>query len=346
MSITAKIIKDSISKKGKRITTFEIEIPRYILAEFNTHRALSRNSASSRAIPIEKNIEQVMKRPVIPVHFGKNMAGMQAKEELDDLIKNQLTPFDGEGVFFPNDYNLDTSIYNSNDFVCNRLTDGKNFWTDVQERVTLKESAKRRWLQARNLAVQQVKTLAELGLHKQIANRILEPWLYTKIVATATEWDNFFSLRCHPDAQPEIKVVADLMWELYNSSTPEILEEWEWHVPYMYKIPYSIDGLTYYTSKDPAIYAIADEDRVLFDVAIKVSASMCAQLSYRKADDSIDKAIMIYDRLVSAKPVHASPFEHQACPLDDPEQSSGNFYGWLQHRQIIADHVCKKYKPA
>jgi thymidylate synthase ThyX len=80
--IAAKILLDNVNPTGNRITTFVLDFPRWILAELNTHRVFSRNTASSRAIPIEKMIKMVRENPAMPVFWGKNQAGMQSKEEL------------------------------------------------------------------------------------------------------------------------------------------------------------------------------------------------------------------------------------------------------------------------
>lgn len=277
MSISAKILADSICQNGKRITTFELEAPRFILAEFNTHRMISKNSASSRAIPIQNVIEQIMDNPAMPVYWGKNQAGMTAKEEL--------------------------------------------YGRELQ-------AAKDVWLTARNEAIKHALRLNELGLHKQIANRILEPWVHMKVVATATEWDNFFHLRRHKDAQPEFQALANCMWDAQEASEPVFRRhttygEGDYHLPY-----------------------VTDEDRAKYTVGecLKLSASLCAQVSFRKADQSFEKAMAIYDRLVTSTPVHASPFEHQACPAGTADVRSGNFNGWFQYRQSIPNNVCLKYE--
>ena len=85
--ITAKIIADSVNPAGNRITTYILTFNRWILAELNTHRAFSRNTASSRAIPVEKMIKMAQENPAMPVFWGKNQAGMQSKEE---LVGNEL----------------------------------------------------------------------------------------------------------------------------------------------------------------------------------------------------------------------------------------------------------------
>jgi thymidylate synthase ThyX len=78
--IEAKVIADSISPQGDRLTTFILTFPRIILAEFNTHRMFSRNSASSRAIPFEKMVKSVEENPFIPIAWQKDHKGMQGNE--------------------------------------------------------------------------------------------------------------------------------------------------------------------------------------------------------------------------------------------------------------------------
>jgi len=310
--ISAKIIADSISSvNGKRITTFELEYPRFIHAEFLTHRQFSRNAASSRAIPIEKVIEQVENNPAMPIHWGKNQSGMQAKEEVDQ-----------------HDINLAIDHWE---------------WC-IADSITGAEY------------------LSKIGLHKQVVNRTLEPYQFIKVVCTATEFDNFFWLRCHEDAQPEIKELADCMYKAYMSNKPFGLAPGEWHTPYVGHMDGGGGQLEYY---------IEDEDGgpifLTVGEALKVSASCCAQVSYRKTDTSLEKALKIYDSLVSSKPVHASPFEHQASPISYGEDCSfdetwwnswqdgithqdkhgqfwsGNLCGWIQYRQKIDDNVCTNY---
>lgn len=305
--ISATIIADSVSSVNeKRITTFELEYPRFIHAEFMTHRMFSRNAASSRAIPVEKVLGQVTNNPAMPIHWGKNQKGMQAQEELDQLSK--------EGV------ELD-------------------------------------WKVACNYSLFQAGSMQSKGAHKQIINRILEPYQFIKVVCTATEFDNFFWLRCHADAQPEIGELADCMYKARQQNTVFIqeLNPGEWHVPYVdytktlgYTIP--VDG----DYENGRIDLTVEE-------ALQISSSCCAQVSYRILDQSLDKAKKIYKMLVESKPVHASPFEHQATPIEnkldwwetkgathiDKHENvwSGNFKSWIQHRQLIENNTCWEYNP-
>ena len=275
--ITAKIIKDSISEAGKRITTFELEYPRFIHSEFMTHRVFSRNAASSRAIPLKVMLSNIWKNPAMPISWGKNQSGMTAKEELNGLS----------------------------------LSFAQFLWIFTGQVVCILA-----WLMGKS------------GIHKQIVNRMVEPWSHIKVVVTSTEWDNFFSLRNHPDAQPEIHRLASNMWTLYRNKTPIPLKLEEWHLPYVHAEYIGDTGMV----------------RPLdIDDAKKLSASLCAQVSYRKSDESLDKALRIFDRLITSKPPHASPFEHQSTPLVEPTESSGNFKGWHQYRQDIPDNVCNIY---
>lgn len=287
MNITAKIIQDSISPDGVRITTMELEYPRFIHSEFMTHRVFSRNAASSRAIPIAKMIEQVRNRPAKPVEWGANQAGMQAGEEVLDA-KN-----------------------------CEFI-----------------------WNMAAKSACQSAENLQSLGLHKQIVNRVLEPFQTMKTVVTATEWDNFFELRNHKDAQPEIQVLARIMADVMYASKPMQLDYGEWHTPYVERKSDDKGKLQYLATEmyeedgimQPTTSLLTEEQ------ALMVSASCCAQVSYRLLDDSLEKAVFVYDKLVNSRPIHASPFEHQGTPLcqmmGEPE-FSGNLRGWLQYRKTL-----------
>ena len=74
--IEAKVILDSVSPAGKRITTLQLKYPRFIHSEFMTHRAFSRNAASSRAIPVLKRLDMMCQDPVIPLEWGLDQSGM------------------------------------------------------------------------------------------------------------------------------------------------------------------------------------------------------------------------------------------------------------------------------
>ena len=266
--IIVKVIEDSISPHGIRLTTLQLSYHRYIHGEFMTHRVFSRNASSSRAIPVMTMIKQVWNNPVIPVHFGANMPGMQAKEQLTG-------------------------------------------WR--------RAAAEFLWRLGGKLACVVAYGMTKIGLHKQVANRVLEPWQQMHVIVTATEWENFFSLRCHPDAQPEIRVLAEMIREAMANSTP-VKRAWgEWHLPY-----------------------ISAEERNEFGIKtlIKMSAARCARVSYLTHDGKKPEAakdIGLYERLVGSKPIHASPVEHQAKPMSPSDGWGGNLRGWRQHRQDVED---------
>lgn len=212
------------------------------------------------------------------------------------------------------------------------------------------EAVKDFWLRAADEATEIAGYMSYAGAHKQIVNRILEPFQTMKTVMTATCLDNFFWLRNHEDAQPEIKELARLMWEALQGEEAALLSPGDWHVPYFGE-GYWLKGC-----------GIPLED------ALAISASCCAQVSYRKLDDTLEKAHMVFQRLVDSKPVHASPFEHQATPMVNSDTTSiepwqglqqhkgithldkngnywsGNFIGFIQHRQFLDDHTCWEYK--
>lgn len=261
MTYAARVVADSVSPDGARLTTIEATFPRIVLAEANTHRDKTRNSASSRAIPVKKRIQMVQETPYVPEQFGSNRPGMQSGD-----------PLAGEAA----------------------------------------ETARLSWLRARDAAVLEARVLAELGVHKEYANRLLEPFLWHTAVFTATDWDNFWNLRCHPDASEPIRIVAELMREAYRVSDPFPLNYGDWHLPYVEPdeaFDFEVRGL----SK-------AD--------LVAVSAGRAARLSYLthegKKDPTADVAL--YHRLRSSG--HMSPLEHPARPMTSKEREVFRMHEW------------------
>lgn len=292
MTISSKIIADSVSPDGIRITTFELDYPRYIHAEVMTHRVFSRNAQSSRAVPVVKSLELPY---VVPIVWGKNKAGMSSTEELEENDR-QLCAYYWHALV--------------------------RYSKDFSER------------------------MSKAGLHKQWANRPLEWHSNIKVIITATEWDNFFWLRDDPDAaQPEIVDLARKMQDAMNQNKPVDLKPGEWHLPYI--------ELGY----DKGYIYLVDGKEVDLETAKKISASCCAQVSYRRLDTSIEKALEIYEKLFSGPKPHLSPVEHQATPMQSLKAKinngdinfetgvthmsscgefwSGNLRGWIQQRQLI-----------
>lgn len=259
MAFDAKILADSISPDGVRLTTFEVTFPRIVLAEFNTHRVFSRNSASSRAIPVEKMLKRVQEDPYIPTSWGKNQKGMQAEVELNEFERGNA---------------------------------------DLE------------WLLARDHAVSRAEALLKIGVHKQLTNRLLEPFLWHTVIVTATEWSNFFNLRNNPAAHPEIQIPAQMMQELYyrDDYEPQPLHHSQWHLPLC-----------------PELEETADQQPTKardYKQWVRIGSARCARVSYLTHDGRRDVSadLELHDRLLG--PGHMSPFEHVARPMTDDELNS------------------------
>lgn len=326
MTITAEIVCDSISPEGIRLTTMQLRYPRFIHAEFMTHRMFSRNASSSRAIPVKRMIEDLRRDPAMPIYWGSNKPGMQAGEECNEMI---LAPLDTGGMRF-----------NMN-----------------------REQA---WLNAMEFSIDTAEAYAAAGYHKQIVNRLLEPWAHINVVVTATSWQNFFALRSHPDAQPEIKMLSDLMQATMAESEPSLIQHGQWHLPYVLGSDWEAIRAWRKTNRitrdEPSYQELAQ-------YALMVSVARCARVSYKThdgRDTTIEEDMALADKLIVATPLHASPAEHQGTPdryeskdammsrasgkntpksnwKDDmawePEWERpalhGNLSGWLQYRKML-----------
>lgn len=181
--------------------------------------------------------------------------------------------------------------------------------------------AEQQWRMASRFAADRAERMAALGLHKQVVNRILEPFQWMRTILTGTEFANFFALRIHPDAEPHIHALAVEMKAAMAASTPvrrlaDRDDEASWHLPYL----------------------LADERTALFPQSLcKISAARCARVSYLTHDGatpSVEADLALYERLAGGKPIHASPLEHQAFSWRSTDYS-GNLRGWVQFRQIV-----------
>ena len=281
MTISVKIICDS-RYGGDRLTTMELKYPRFIHAEFMTHRVFTRNASSSRAIPIQRQIDMIKEDTAMPIHWGKNQSGMQAREELT-----------GQDL----------------------------------------EDAKKLWLMARDEAIATAQGFIQVGAHKQIVNRILEPFSHITVLVTADSWGNFFALRDHEDAQPEIRELARVMKAAMETSTPKSLGLGEWHLPYL------DDEDLANINNHMAESSITRHKPNKWDVcmmACAVSAARCARVSYLTHDKkrpTLEEDMNLFYRLAHANPPHMSPCEHQAHPCREPRE--GNFRRWSQFRHTI-----------
>jgi thymidylate synthase ThyX len=263
--ISAKIIADSYSTSHNRITTFVLRYPRFIHSQVMTHRVFSRNTSSSRAIPVEKMIQGIIDDPVVPVEWGKNQKGMQSSEPVEEAVRIQ---------------------------------------------------ALLAWNLSMGYAIDTAKELARLGVHKQIVNRVLEPYMHVNVILTGTEFENFFALRLGHAAQPEIQELARLMDSEMYLSDPKIMQAGDWHIPFIDK-------------DEEMLYNYTSEER------LHISAARCARVSYTAPDAqerNAERDLELAKRLLAEK--HMSPFEHQAMCAGS-NVSSGNFNGWIQFRKVL-----------
>ncbi len=303
--ISATIVADSINKQGNRITTMKVVFPRFILAEFNTHRLFTRNSASSRAIPVKKMLKMIEESPFLPIAWQEEHSGMQGTKYLE----------------------------------------GRDI-----------DLANGRWLSAMRHSIEQVRFLAyNIKATKQLANRLLEPFMYHTVLVTFTESKNFFELRSprytfdfneinrdlvktyksKKDAikdfpvlknftqedwlkankgQGEIHIMdlAEKMWDAMNNSVPRLLKAGEWHIPFgdNINLPPTIPIDAGYTLEEGVQIRKA-----------KIAVARCARLSYETLGDNPvidhDKDLDLYEILKASG--HFSPFEHVARAMTEEE---------------------------
>jgi thymidylate synthase ThyX len=255
----------------------EVVMHRFVLAEFNTHRAFSRNSASSRAIPTRKMIARVQSDPAYPISWPHEKPGMSGGVELDP-----------------------DSTYNA------RLI----------------------WDNARQHALTAAARINDMGAHKSVINRLLEPFMWHTVIVTGDKeaYQNFFIQRCTQYAQPEIRAAANAMFNQFVASVPQSLDYGEWHMPLLQP-----DELDFYGDLGEDM----DEQRK------HVSAARCARVSYLSHDGvrDVKKDLELYDKLVTAEPPHWSPLEHVCSPWtpqtpEEPEPR-GNLHGWVQLRHVV-----------
>lgn len=293
--VSAEVVQDSISHHGVRLLTLQLHYPRMVHGEFMTHRVFSRNAASSRAIPISRQIEYIEQRPAKPARWGKNRAGMQAFEDVDDV-------------------------------------EGAEDW----------------WLRGVDALIAIAREGDARKLHKQVVNRFLEPAMFMQTVQTGTEWENYFYLRDDEEADPTIQVLAEVSRLCHRGSAPEIIYPGEWHVPYVRRERDRRGTMRYYDEEGSQLTA---------EEAKMISASCCAQVSYRRLDTSLEKAEVIFNRLVKGRRLHASALEHTCSPMakaewrkrltaamlidDDCALFSGNVRGWRQFRKEFTNENFK-----
>ena len=307
--IKAEIVAHSINEQGDELISVMATFPRFILAEVNTHRMLSKNTSSSRAIPFNKMVETVQNDPFIPIAWQKSHSGMQGTEYVEnkDMIK----------------WNIEM------------------------------------WETARDSAIKYATELTQCDVTKQLANRLLEPFMWTTMLITGSKegWDNFFNLRCPSyeipnwnttfnswkdvceevpmdletpylgkaqfnkgQAEIHMMALAEAVYDAYNESTPKQLESGQWHIPFENKMDIPSEDYIKILGK----VILSSED--LIKIKVKSSVAMAARTSYTIVGEEkeIDylKMVDLHDRLLAQDPPHSSTLEHCARAMSNEEHNS------------------------
>lgn len=309
------------------LITMHWRYPRIIHSEVMTHRVFSRNARSSRAVPVRTMLEEVRTKPFVPWHWGKNQKGMQAGEECNALLELGTEM-------------ADTGIGEM----------------PVPTYLTREEA----WLRQRDHAADTAEAYMDAGYHKQIPNRLLEPFSYIDTLITSTQWANFLHLRDHEDAEPHFMDLAGLVRQainwIWSQDAFQKLDRGQWHMPYIVDDDWEIARQR--VRKDHGGFA---PHGFVTDLLVRVSAARCARISYAPfdGDASYDRELERFNLLVSSDRVHASPLEHQAMPdtqshyerlliegddeellesgldWDHPELAGNRGPGWIQFRKTL-----------
>lgn len=167
------------------------------------------------------------------------------------------------------------------------------------------------WLAGRDASVATAEALIEMDIHKQVINRLIEPYSWIDTLITATEWDNFLWLRVHEAAEPHMRDLAVMIQGALQDVTPQVLHLGQWHTPY-----------------------VAHDEFDDIEIAKRVSSARNARISYAPFDGnpSVERELERYESLVGGDRIHASPTEHVATPAYGWH---ANFNGWKQFRKEI-----------
>lgn len=251
----------------RAVYTLHLRYPRIIHSEVMTHRVFNRNARSSRAVPVKTMLNEIRSNPFVPWHWTKNQSGMQGVVGWDAkvLLKGAAAQF----------VDADTPV--------------------------AREAA---WLHGRDMMADLAESFKDAEYHKQVANRLVEPFMWMDLLVTATDWKNFLHLRDHADAEPHIRDLAVLVGKALSEARVQLLEIGDWHLPY-------IDWADWEEAKSR--FGSTNEQ---LDFLKKISAARCARISYTPfdGDPSYERELERFDQLVGNDAVHASPLEHQCSP--------------------------------
>ena len=334
--ISAKIVADSLSPQGHRLTTFVLTFPRIILAELNTHRMFSRNSASSRAIPFEKMVKAVQDNPFIPIAWQKDHKGMQGteyfnKDESQAHINWWLKARD-HAVMCAKALQSEHTPGKVTKQICNRLLEPFMWHTVIltTSEEGLENFFKQRCPQYHSPVDNEFRHRSKKDCYNAHSNpenlKLMDNF-------TVTDW-----LKIN-EGQSEIHMMAlaECMWDAYNESTPKQLQAGGWHIPFFEDI--DMAELAIEVAGEPSqIINDSDSTSVRYELpfkdflngAIKVSAARNARVSYTVVGEdkeySIKDNIQLHDRLIDM--YHMSPLEHIAKAMSDEEYEN---FGKMHH---------------
>ena len=329
------IVGHSLSPQSAETITVLATFPRIILSEINTHRMLSKNTSSSRAIPFLKMVEAIQNNPFTPIAWQKYHPGMQGSEYLDETVKYDLISF----MDILNDTLSNTEDEKERARLGKRIEEKTKIIKELLTPYTLLEKTLPEWwLFARDKAVEAASILYVFDVTKQLCNRLLEPFMWTTMLITGSKegWDNFFNLRCgnydgfkskkeaakeflekgnintstwseldwlhlnKGQAEIHMMALAEKIYDAVNESTPKQLKADQWHIPMI---------------SDLESLKLSTDDQ------IKLSVGRAANTSYTVVGDekelTLEHAIKIHDKCVEL--VHSSVFEHCARAMSDEE---------------------------
>lgn len=300
MPIKAQVIEHSISPAGKELITLQLQYPAIIHAEVKTHRVLSPDTGDEELVPGPKHAFMDDR------DLSRNASSSRAipVKKLLEQVKND--------PFIPHHWGANEPGMQARQEI------------NPEKRA----EAIHEWQRAARHAAYFAEQLYGLGVHKQIANRLLQPFQWMHVIVSGTEWENFFELRRHEAAEPHFQLLANAMWEAIEASEPlprqaDMLDAFNWHLPYI-------------NAAERQIFAEMLGGQAGAMLA-KISAARCARVSYLTHDGrqpDVEEDMKLFHRLAGSRPIHASPLEHQAFPANSVEERHGNFIGWVQFRQL------------
>jgi len=239
--------------------------------------------------------------------FSRNASSSRAiplKKQIEDLKAN---------IAYPIDFRKNKSGMQAGDLLDNQKQfEARFFWEQACENAIKSAEA--------------INALDKDGVHKQYLNRLLEPFAHISVVITSTDFQNFFGLRYHGDAQPEIHELAKQMYLEYQNNKPEVLLEGDWHLPFVGEV----DKLTLTRTQQ-----------------LQKSVACSARVSYNNHDGTkttVEQNERLHNMLLGSQPIHASPAEHQGMAIGDRNVRSGNFVGWIQYRKTLEGENIKEFK--